>query len=73
MKKRHFRNETELAIALASGIYAGKAVNLTMLHADSCSPSICNCEPEYVVEDLTPESYKRSKRKEAAWRKGATS
>jgi hypothetical protein len=46
------------------------AYHLIILHDDACTPGACVCEPEYVIEGLTPETYERGQRAQAEWVRG---
>jgi hypothetical protein len=67
--KTKFKNMAELHAALASGAFEGKAMHVLILHDDACTGSRCVCEPEYVIEDLTPESYAAGQKAQAKWLK----
>lgn len=71
--KLHFRDQAELAAVLAAPEFQGRALHVLVLHDDACTPNICVCKPEYVVEELTTDTYLAGQKAQAAWRKGATS
>lgn len=72
--RRRFRNGAELAIAVAAGAFPrGMALHLLVLHDGACSPSVCVCAPEYLVEELTTETYFAGQQAQAAWVKATLS
>lgn len=71
--KRIFKNRAEFVAAIASGAFQGKAVHLTVLHDDACTPSRCVCEPEYVLDDLTVDTYVAGQKAQAEWEKNSRS
>lgn len=51
----------------------GKTLHLFILHDDGCPKQkgwACACHPDYVVEELTAESYERGERGQRDWLRG---
>jgi len=67
MTPLRFRKEAELQAAITGGTFAGRAVHVTVLHDDACTPSRCVCEPEFVVEEATPAVLAAGVRAQRAW------
>lgn len=67
MSKIRFRNRAELSAALASGAFKGRAMHMMVFHDDRCTPSRCTCEPEFELEELTPEAYEAGQRAQDEW------
>lgn len=65
--KATFKNQAALNAAIALGTFRGKAIHVLALHDDSCTPSRCMCEPEFVVEELTQENLISGARAQEAW------
>lgn len=71
--KRHFASRAALEAAMATGEIQAGAFHLVVLHDDACTPGICVCEPEFILEDLTPENYMAGQRAQADWKRSKTS
>lgn len=50
----------------------GKASHVLILHDDSCTPSACSCSPEFVLEELTVDSYKAGQLAQTDWVRKST-
>jgi hypothetical protein len=70
--KMHFANYAEMAVWMATS-GRGKAHHVMVLHDRGCTPSVCTCEPEYIVEPLTTESYLAGHAAQVAWEKETVS
>lgn len=70
MKPRTFRSLAGLQDAIARGELTGP-LHLLVLHDDTCIPDRCTCEPSYVVEALTTETYALGQQAQARWMRGA--
>ena len=66
-------NRAELYAAVASGAFAGKAMHMTVMHDDACTPARCVCSPEFIVQDLTVETCLAGQRAQASWERGTRS
>lgn len=74
MNKRTFKGSKAFRQAQCDGTLSpGKAYNVMVLHDEGCSPSRCACDPDYVVEDLTVETYKRGVEATRKWIKDTAS
>ncbi len=51
----------------------GACLHLVTLHDDACTPGVCLCEPEYVLEDGTDDNITAGAKAEDAWRRAKTS
>lgn len=51
----------------------GMVVHAWCLHDDACTPSECRCQPEYIIERLTPETYLAGQDAQAQWVKEKSS
>ncbi len=71
MKRKY--SHAELLTAVTSGELAGRALHVTVLHDDACTPSICVCTPDYIVDDLTVDSYLAGQEAQKKWVKESTS
>jgi hypothetical protein len=67
VKSIKFANRAEFAAAIAAGMFQGSATHVLVLHDPACTPTGCNCEPEFIVEDLTVENYVAGQRAQADW------
>jgi hypothetical protein len=70
VKKTEFSNKAALDAFIATGALDGRAVHLTVLHDDACRPGVCSCEPAFVVEELTEETYRVGQEAQRNWVKG---
>lgn len=75
--KKHFGSKAELdafvSAGMADGTLVGKALHAVVLHDNECTPTICVCEPEYILEDLTVENFTEGQKAQDDWVKKSTS
>jgi hypothetical protein len=72
--KFHFKNSAEFAQARALLEIPGQVATCLVLHDDACSPLVCRCEPEFIVEtEPTEESLAKITAMQAKWAKESLS
>jgi hypothetical protein len=67
MSRLHLKNTAEFEEFCMAVAGTGSALHVQVLHDDGCTPGVCSCDPEYVVEDLTPDSYLAGRRAQEEW------
>ena len=60
-------------LAAITSSLRGLAVHVMTLHDAACTPGVCVCSPEYIVQRLTVESYIAGQREQRSWIAGSTS
>lgn len=70
MKRVTYKSAEELHAAVAALASKGGAFHVVILHDDACTPAGCVCTPEFVLEELTVENYRKGQEAQEAWRKG---
>lgn len=65
------KSEDELSAVLLAIPVA--AYHLLILHDEECTPSQCNCNPEYILEDLTVENLTMGQKAQQEWIRSKTS
>lgn len=65
-----FKSRAELMEFLTSGAPEGHMIHVLIVHDNGCpAPDRpCICQPEYVLEELTADSYQRGVEAEQWWR-----
>lgn len=71
--RRHLKNSFEFAAFAASVARTGQMIHVQVLHDEACTPSVCTCDPEYIVEELTAESYRAGQAAQNDWVRKSTS
>lgn len=64
---------SEQILAAVAKCLQGQAVSVRVLHDSACSPIACRCEPEFLLEKLTPENYLEGQAAQAKWAKESLS
>lgn len=72
-QRRPIKCGSEQILAAVAKCLEGQAVSVRVLHDAQCSPEACRCQPEFLLEKLTPENYLEGQAAQAKWAKESLS